>query len=497
MRDAESRDCSTRATPLALALRLAFGHPRPEDGARGLVARVRRCVARAAGAARVEPVGALHPAPRRPRDRRDVAARRHCGAHSRRPPAGARAGRDHGARCRGVDAVVLKGLPLGHRLYGDPFVRCMSDIDLHVPGEQRSARSGDAPSTRMAERGWSGPWHECWASVADGSEYHLELHSWLVSDHLAHLPAPPPLSAREEIAGVELPVQAGDFVAPYLAAHLATHQLPPLLWLVDFATLWATMSEAARGRARDAAHACGSRPVRCVGRRASHAGRARRRGRLAGVRRAGHRARGRRDTHSIWRHVALAASHRWTGSVSSGRSWCRGECAATSARSRSIRWRGFAGGSGLWSVRHARTQRRRDAERQDGAGTPDVRPLRWTATEMVEPNARRRGRAARRCSVRAPGGSMLPTIPRGALVRIGAVAERRRDRWGCRARADRRRRAGAASRDRGEATTASSCEAMRPSTSIRRCRWRGSSALRRTSGPTAKTGRWGVARCVP
>src|SRR5690349_15410709 len=37
----------------------------------------------------------------------------------------------------GIDAVVLKGLPLGHRLYGDPFVRCMSDVDLHVPAAQR------------------------------------------------------------------------------------------------------------------------------------------------------------------------------------------------------------------------------------------------------------------------------------------------------------------------------------------------------------------------
>src|SRR4249920_371078 len=37
----------------------------------------------------------------------------------------------------GVDAVVLKGLPLGLRLYGDPFVRCSADIDLYVPARQR------------------------------------------------------------------------------------------------------------------------------------------------------------------------------------------------------------------------------------------------------------------------------------------------------------------------------------------------------------------------
>ena len=320
----------------------------------------------------------------------------------------------------GVDAVVLKGLPLGHRLYGDPFVRCMSDIDLHVPAAQRARAA--ATLRRLGWRSVDGtaPWHETWSRIADGTEYHLELHSWLVSDHLVHLRVPAPLSAREDIAGVELFVHAGDFVAPHLAAHLATHQLPPFLWLVDFTTLWSTMSDAARARARDAARGAGLlRYVAWAVERGTLVERV-----AGGDREAlgalGIDARGRRDTHSIWRHIALAASNLdrarllWAFVVPRRvRGNVRALATYTLARVRS-RFGSLAGASRAYATAGT-------AGPKSKAATPDWRPWTLQRDDMVGLTRDVVGAGAA-LYVRAPGGSMLPTIPRGALVRIGPVA---------------------------------------------------------------------------
>lgn len=319
----------------------------------------------------------------------------------------------------GVDVVVLKGLPLGLRLYGDPFVRCMSDVDLYVPSAQRGRAA--ATLRRLGWRSVDGlaPWHETWSSSAGESEYHLELHSSLVSDHLAHLRVPAPLSGRESVAGVELPVHTGDFVAPYLAAHLATHQLPPLLWLVDFATVWATMSDAARRRASDAARAAG------LGQYVAWAaGRGRliervARGDWDALGALGIDARGRRDTHSIWRHVTLAASNldraRLLGAFVVPRR-VRGNvrALATYTLARLRRRLGALGGA---SRAYASPS---DGRRRAEAGTSDVRPWALEREDMVSLTRDVVGAGAG-LHVRAPGGSMLPTIPRGALVRVGPV----------------------------------------------------------------------------
>jgi len=319
----------------------------------------------------------------------------------------------------GVDAVVLKGLPLGHRLYGDPFVRCMSDIDLFVPAAQRARAA--ATLGRLGWRSVDGaaPWHETWSSTAGGSEYHLELHSLLVSDHLAHLRSPAPLSVLEAIGGVELPVHTGDFVAPYLAAHLATHQLPPLLWLVDFATLWATLSDAARGRALDAAGAAGlGRYVAWAAERGLLVERVAS-GDWDALGALGIDASGRRDTHSIWRHVALAASnldrarllgafvvpHRVRGNV-------RALAMYTLARLRSRL--GALGGVSRAYATPSNTRPQADV------GTVDWRPWTLEREDLVSLTRDVVGAGAG-LHVRAPGGSMLPTIPRGALVRVGPV----------------------------------------------------------------------------
>src|SRR5688572_24367882 len=157
----------------------------------------------------------------------------------------------------GVEAVVLKGMPLGERLYGDPFVRCSADIDLYVPARQRT-RATVALETVGWRRGTGGPpWHETWSLWRDETEFHLEVHSSLVSDHLAHLPVGAPEIAIMAVGGEVVRAHGGAFVAPYLAAHLATHQLPPLLWLVDFATLWGRLSDSERLQAERAARMAG------------------------------------------------------------------------------------------------------------------------------------------------------------------------------------------------------------------------------------------------
>jgi hypothetical protein len=404
---------------LAVALRLAFGRARPEDGRSDWP-----LVFDAASRELLAPLAWNRSGPfiRRHADGGTTAAWRRASI-----AAHVRGGRQlelvreatMALATVGVDAVVLKGLPLGHGLYGDPFVRPMSDIDLHVPAAQR----GHAAAT-LRGLGWqsvdgAAPWHETWSSMADGSEYHLELHSLLVSDHLAHLRAPAPLSARADVAGVELPVHAGDFVAPYLAAHLATHQLPPLLWLVDFATLWATMSGAARGRARDAANRAGlGRYIEWAVQRGMLVERVAR-GDWQALGALGIDARGRRDTHSIWRHVALAASNmdrvRLLGAFVVPRR-VRGNirALATYTLARLRRRVGSLGGA----TRAYAT--RPSAGPPTGVSRPNWRPWTLGRDEMVGLTRDIVG-AGGALHVRAPGGSMVPTIPRGALVRIGPV----------------------------------------------------------------------------
>jgi hypothetical protein len=319
----------------------------------------------------------------------------------------------------GVHAVVLKGLPLGEQLYGNPFVRCSADIDLYV-----AARERQQAAAVLTARGWrrtdgGPPWHESWSIVCETTEYHLELHSRLVSDHLAHVGAPGPTSAMVVVGGVSVRAHVGDFVAPYLAVHLATHQLPPLLWLVDFATLWRSLTAADRARAVIAAG--GAR----LGRYLTWA---RDRSALVAAAAAGDPralpALGidsdrRRDMHSIWRHLALASGvHDRVRLVAAflGPHRARGTLGAvvryTVARLRT-RFGALIGASRNYGASYGPT----DALRTNA--TPNAtRPLRLEREELVTFTREVVGAGAA-LWVRAPGGSMIPSIPRGALVRIG------------------------------------------------------------------------------
>jgi hypothetical protein len=322
----------------------------------------------------------------------------------------------------GVDTVVLKGLPLGARLYGDPFVRCSADIDLFVPASQRSRAAGTLAAAGWARTDGMAPWHESWSIVRGGVEYHLELHSLLVSDHLAHVGAPEAAARRVRLGGVELDAHDGDFVAPYLAVHLATHQLPPLLWLVDFASLWTSLSIRQRLAAEDAAAKANvSRYLDWARARATQLCRAAD-GDADALGVLGIGPTGRRDVHSIWRHLALAGSTADRFRVLAAflvphrvRRDARSVAAYTVARLRT-RLGALAG-----------VTRRYDAT-VNGASEPGektlgrgrARALRLERDDLIAFTGDVLG-AGGGLRVRAPGGSMLPTIPRGAVVRLGPV----------------------------------------------------------------------------
>ena len=326
-------------------------------------------------------------------------------------------------RAAGVEGIALKGLPLGQRLYGDPFVRCSADIDLYVPAVQRARASAALESIGWRSDDGQAPWHEAWSIWRADVAYHLELHSSLVSDHLFHLEPPAPGSTTVYVAGVPVRAHAGDFVAPYLAVHLATHQMPPLLWFVDFASLWSSLSAVERVRAEGAALEAGvSRYLAWARDRAVLVDRL-----AAGDRETlgalGVTSDRRRDIHSIWRHLALADTvadrvHVMAAFLIPRR--VRGDIGAfaryTLARLRT-RLRSLAGMSRDYASSDDSPQ---PVESQLEVSPGSARALRMERSDMVAlaTDVTRAGGALR---VRARGGSMLPTIPRGALVRIGGV----------------------------------------------------------------------------
>ena len=321
----------------------------------------------------------------------------------------------------GVPVVVLKGLPLGERLYGDPFVRCSADIDLYVPAEQRHRAAEVLRTLGWKRTDGEPPWHEEWALRRDDAEFHLEVHSSLVSDHLAHLDVGPPASVVTSVGGVTVRAHAGDLVAPYLATHLATHQMPPLLWLVDFATLWSRFDARDRERAHFAAEASGliryldwaRARATCLWRAADGADEA--------LGQLGIAADVRRDVHSIWRHLSLASSLRDRAHLVSAflvPRRVRGSLHAfahfTLARLRT-RLASLVGAS----RRYAAPSRSADRTVRETT-VANMRALRLERGDFVS-LTRDVARAGGSLHVRAPGGSMLPTIPRGSIVRVRGV----------------------------------------------------------------------------
>lgn len=155
-----------------------------------------------------------------------------------------------------VDAMVLKGLPLAQKLYGNIAARPCADLDLHVPLTQRAV----AHETLLAA-GWR--WrvgrapNEAGYIKEDGERAAvLEVHSALMDDGLvAHLPFAAPRSVRLALGTRSVTVHDDDQLPAFLATHLAKHAMPPILWFVDFHELWERLDSDDRSRAWEAARA--------------------------------------------------------------------------------------------------------------------------------------------------------------------------------------------------------------------------------------------------
>ena len=157
----------------------------------------------------------------------------------------------------GVHPVVLKGPPLAQRLYGDFAVRPLADCDLFIPREQRADASDAMIGAGWTSRVGEAPGEETFERWSGGQRNVIEVHSSVVDDPLlGHLRIP---VERTDVTVGDwtLPAQSGDYLAASLAAHLAKHETAPLLWVIDFHTLWARLDAAERARARAAAHRVG------------------------------------------------------------------------------------------------------------------------------------------------------------------------------------------------------------------------------------------------
>jgi len=150
---------------------------------------------------------------------------------------------------REVEATVLKGIPLALQLYGNAAARTTDDVDLLVRESQR-----ELAQRALHEAGWHSHFSEsmlddCYIREMDGRPIYLELHHALVSELLSHVKL-----RTSATACVKTPFGTFDVLRPevlpvYLAAHLAKHPYPYLLWQVDFGTLWSSLSDRERTEA--------------------------------------------------------------------------------------------------------------------------------------------------------------------------------------------------------------------------------------------------------
>jgi hypothetical protein len=206
------------------------------------------------------------------------------------------------------EPVVLKGMPLSQRLYGDPFVRASDDIDLFIrPAMRAAARRA------LTGAGWivvdgAPPWDEVLTLPRSPGAY-LEVHERLVTDYLAHVALPDPAIEAVFLDDVPVASISGAMEPAYLAAHLAGHQLAPLLWGIDFLTMWERADRDSRDQALAAASGVGLQ--RYLGWAIAYASDIdlAAEGDALALDHLGVQGDNRSDRHfSVWRHASLAAT---------------------------------------------------------------------------------------------------------------------------------------------------------------------------------------------
>ena len=156
-----------------------------------------------------------------------------------------------------IPTVVLKGAPLAQRLYGDYTVRPTLDSDLYVDVDHR-----EAAARQLGELGWrrvTGQWpeEEKFERRIGDRIFVLEVHSSVIDDApLDHLRIPVE-HETVRLGAYELPAHSGRLLPAFLAVHLLKHHEKPLLWMLDFTTLWHSLDDTARTEAVAAARQIG------------------------------------------------------------------------------------------------------------------------------------------------------------------------------------------------------------------------------------------------
>ena len=156
----------------------------------------------------------------------------------------------------GLRVLVLKGVPLAQRLYGDPGLRSAQDIDLLVDPADADAAGAVLLETghRQTETflpGRTRAFHRRWfkETTYDHPDYgRVELHHRLTD--LAEL-VPWDFAAlwrardNVRLGEVAVPVLGRRHLACYLCAHAAEHAWQRLRWLTDLAALLREPGESA------------------------------------------------------------------------------------------------------------------------------------------------------------------------------------------------------------------------------------------------------------
>ena len=158
---------------------------------------------------------------------------------------------------RDIPCLFLKGLPLGQRVYGDPFAKCSVDIDLLVPDDAFAAAAGalrELGGRRVMPGFRETPARLRWYDSVENHHVYtglgskVELHRRLLGNRFLFDPPFESLHARalDVAVGPDRFRTLGDAdQLLYLACHGMVHYWRRLKWLCDFGALLRTMEDGA------------------------------------------------------------------------------------------------------------------------------------------------------------------------------------------------------------------------------------------------------------
>jgi hypothetical protein len=211
-------------------------------------------------------------------------------------------------RNAGCAPVVLKGLPLSLRLYGDIAIRASVDFDVFVPLAHRAGAERVLRAAAWDVVEGAAPWTQTLSHTVGTERFYLEVHSSLLDLNLHHLRPPAPMAEEVRVGSASLPVHRDAMLPAYLAAHAAKHMPAALLYDLDFRTLWDALPEDERADAVTTAKAAGLGEYLDWMVRRSAAITAAAAGESAALQRLGIATTGRSTAHAVFRDILLAHS---------------------------------------------------------------------------------------------------------------------------------------------------------------------------------------------